>query len=368
MNLQQGRWTLDKTASKHFTDAAFSGDGDRSFKVGTTWDCIARPSKWWWTVSRQDVAWTPANALFWWHEPLSRRMAAVTTTHHPTILSWSSSRGDSSRLTNATYGYGTIREETAPARGSKYMWNRNFLRRAKHRNTMTPGWQWCHRNKGISMNRGAQCCSFESRVLRERNYSFETKKVDWHSCQQMLTRRCSFNRNLKKLVMRLGRHKDQDEYEVDGAVHWDSMGPKLWKVFQKAGGRKFSDTHWLQRIYHGSSKMKLLYIRAIKRHASGKLIARECLGTLLFHTIGTNSFSERMFLHLYFNSQVRTRGWWKCEQRWKTQFSFPMFENDQEGEWPSDDFTKPSQEHYRRKWRPHDAVYWVNQAKAQDEG
>ena len=33
----------------------------------------------------------------------------------------------------------------------------------------------------------------------------------------------------QKLVMRLGRPFDQDEREIDGAVHWDSMGPKFAK-------------------------------------------------------------------------------------------------------------------------------------------
>ena len=30
----------------------------------------------------------------------------------------------------------------------------------------------------------------------------------------------------QKWVMRLVRHYDQDERETDGAVHWNSMGPK----------------------------------------------------------------------------------------------------------------------------------------------
>ena len=46
---------------------------------------------------------------------------------------------------------------------------------------------------------------------------------------------------ISKLVMRLVRHYDQDERETDGAVHLNSMGPKLQKAFQKFGGREFSD-------------------------------------------------------------------------------------------------------------------------------
>ena len=34
-----------------------------------------------------------------------------------------------------------------------------------------------------------------------------------------------------KMVMRLVRHYDQDESQTDGAVHWNSVGPKLRKAF-----------------------------------------------------------------------------------------------------------------------------------------
>ena len=48
--------------------------------------------------------------------------------------------------------------------------------------------------------------------------------------------------------MRLVRHYDQDERETDGAVHWNSVVPKLQKAFQKSRGRKFADTDWPQHI------------------------------------------------------------------------------------------------------------------------
>ena len=59
--------------------------------------------------------------------------------------------------------------------------------------------------------------------------------------------------------MRLGHHYDQDERKTGGAVHLNSMGPKLRNAFQKHGGRKFSDTDWLQHIYEGSNKMRFQY-------------------------------------------------------------------------------------------------------------
>ena len=46
----------------------------------------------------------------------------------------------------------------------------------------------------------------------------------------------TFEAEVSILVMRLVCRYDQDERETDGAVHWNSMGPKLWKAFQKAGG------------------------------------------------------------------------------------------------------------------------------------
>ena len=79
--------------------------------------------------------------------------------------------------------------------------------------------------------------------------------------------------------MSLVRHNDQDDRVTDGADHWDSMGPKLRKAFQKAGGQTFSDSDWLLYIHEGSNKTRfqycknsknvLLYIRAIQGHIGG---------------------------------------------------------------------------------------------------
>ena len=102
--------------------------------------------------------------------------------------------------------------------------------------------------------------------------------------------------------MKVRRHNDQNDRETDGAVHWNFMGPKLRKAFQKSGGRQFSDTDWLQHIYDGSNKMRfqycttsenfLLFIRAIQGHTGGNLIA-----------------PKLMFLWCHFNPQIRTHRW-----------------------------------------------------------
>ena len=90
----------------------------------------------------------------------------------------------------------------------------------------------------------------------------------------------SLKAEISELVMRVQCCDDQDEREMDGAVHWNSMDPKLRNAFQKYGGREFLDTDWLQHLFHGSSKMRfqycvnsqnsLLYIRAIQGHTGGE--------------------------------------------------------------------------------------------------
>ena len=66
----------------------------------------------------------------------------------------------------------------------------------------------------------------------------ERKWNDILACQHF--RGHTFEAEVSKLLVRLVRHCDQDEREADGTVHWKSIGPKLRKAFQKAGGHKFS--------------------------------------------------------------------------------------------------------------------------------
>ena len=53
---------------------------------------------------------------------------------------------------------------------------------------------------------------------------------------------------ISKLVMRLVRHYDEEERESDGAVHWDTIHPKLLRAFGHQGARDFSEKNWLQHI------------------------------------------------------------------------------------------------------------------------
>ena len=49
--------------------------------------------------------------------------------------------------------------------------------------------------------------------------------------------------------MTIVRHRDQDERENDGAVHWNTMSPKLLTAFEDQGGREYSDRDWIHHIH-----------------------------------------------------------------------------------------------------------------------
>ena len=56
----------------------------------------------------------------------------------------------------------------------------------------------------------------------------------------------SLQAEISKLVMKMLRRYDQDEKEPDGAIRWNSMGPKLLKAFQKwtkIFGQGLASTH-----------------------------------------------------------------------------------------------------------------------------
>ena len=85
-------------------------------------------------------------------------------------------------------------------------------------------------------------------MLCERDYSYETKEVidiPANKCHQ----EDALFTEISKLVMRLGRHDDQDEREVDGAVHRDSTGPRMRNAFLKHGSSEFSDLDWINYIF-----------------------------------------------------------------------------------------------------------------------
>ena len=163
------------------------------------------------------------------------------------------------------------------------------------------------------------------------------------------------------------------------------MGPKLRKAFQKAGGRKFSDSDWLQYIYEGSNKTRfqycknsknvLLYIRAIQGHTGGKVVAPEFVRSRrLFHTIGKNACFTKdvLIVALHFSSQdsLLEEGRADMENNQSSShLSIRCLRTIQKKNNQETTSRKPRKEHYRSKWKhSQDAVYWVNLARAQDKG
>ena len=51
----------------------------------------------------------------------------------------------------------------------------------------------------------------------------------------------SLSTAISKSVMRLVRHHDQEERETNGAVHWDTINPKLLRACGYQGARHFSE-------------------------------------------------------------------------------------------------------------------------------
>ena len=88
---------------------------------------------------------------------------------------------------------------------------------------------------------------------------------------------------ISKWVMKIVRHLDLKDREIDGTVHWKSMGPKLRYAFEKEGGYNFSDSQWIDYIWNGS---KL-------RHT--------------FQTEGGYTFSDSQWLHSIWKGSNKTR-------------------------------------------------------------
>ena len=117
-----------------------------------------------------------------------------------------------------------------------------------------------------------------------------------------------------------------------------------------------------------------LYIRAIQGPTSGNLMAP----VLLRHVALPYNWKESMFhkgssfdCTSILKSGLVAGGRTSKDGRLTLFFAplNPTLENEPGETLTSDDFTKPRMEHYRSKWRTCQcAVYWVNLARAQDEG
>ena len=61
------------------------------------------------------------------------------------------------------------------------------------------------------------------------------------------------------LMTALGRHRELEHREFDGAVQWRSLFPKPRRDFDCEGARTFSDCQWMGYLYRGSNKPRFQY-------------------------------------------------------------------------------------------------------------
>ena len=57
----------------------------------------------------------------------------------------------------------------------------------------------------------------------------------------------------------VARHRDIDNRDIDGAVHWSSLFPNLRHEFERDGARFFSDSMAVGRMHRGINKPRFQY-------------------------------------------------------------------------------------------------------------
>ena len=91
---------------------------------------------------------------------------------------------------------------------------------------------------------------------------------------------------ISKLVTNSARHRDLADRETDGAVHWNSLCPKLRRAFQSEGAQTFSDSVGFDHVCKGSNKNPVSILPELPRRsivssrysrAGGELIAPELM-------------------------------------------------------------------------------------------
>ena len=109
---------------------------------------------------------------------------------------------------------------------------------------------------------------------------------------------------VSKMVTKMLRHYDPNERQLDGSMHWDTIGPVLLRAFAQEGTRDSDEGFWFFLIHEGSNKKRLEYskdnsgslchLRAVQGHSGGIPIRPDLMGyTRLFRTSGrSTSFTE----------------------------------------------------------------------------
>ena len=98
----------------------------------------------------------------------------------------------------------------------------------------------------------------------------------------------SLSAAISKMVMRLLRHNDQDERDIDGAVHWNTMSPKFLRAFGHQEHDIFPQKIKLKHLHEGSNETRFEYcessrnslvcMRAIQGHIGVQMMAPDLMG------------------------------------------------------------------------------------------
>ena len=96
---------------------------------------------------------------------------------------------------------------------------------------------------------------------------FFKKKKKWKSFLVYPSfKRRTLSISISKFVIRLVRRYDQEERDTDGAVHWNTISPKLMREFGNQGARDFSEVNWLQHISAGSNWTRFEHCGEFQKH------------------------------------------------------------------------------------------------------
>ena len=171
---------------------------------------------------------------------------------------------------------------------------------------------------------------------------------------------------ISKLVVKLVRHLDLANRESDGAVHWNSVGPKLRHAFPKdippliLNGVDYNKTRFQ---YCKNSHDVPFYTRAIQGHTGGSVIAPELVGHLA-HSDGRNSCITEDVLNVtsILQAEDSSQAFWR--ERRETVFFHETLPVRKQKNF-NNDLSRSRRVIHDSEWKPHqDTVCWSHLARS----
>ena len=167
-----------------------------------------------------------------------------------------------------------------------------------------------------------------NRILSDRSEDFtpigDSKNDDILACEKIEGH--TLESSISKLTMMWARHLDQQDRELDGAVHWKS---RLRHAFQEQGERTFSDSDRTNCIWKGSNDTRFPIFQELprrstphSRHSRAHWRGRDPAGAdgSCRHSTPMEGIlvSLKMLFEREINPRSRTHHRWKGKQRTAT--------------------------------------------------